>query len=328
MPYLDGLAAQCGLATNYHSTTHNSVPNYLALTSGLSLSSLQPFTGDCLPSSCSTPAPSIFQQTFAKSYQESMPSNCYKSNNGTYAPKHNPDLYYRNDPNCATRDVPIVGNISGGSVCPVPIKAPASGGEVMTLQADLNKYGWGPVTVNSNFDAATTSSVNKLKSSHGWTVDGVAGDRVWGALGECSSSSATGLFADFQSASTAPAYSFVTPNLCNDGHDCSLSTADNWIKTVVSQLVASPVYLSGATAIFIVFDEGEPASAGENCAANVGDQSCHVELVVVAPSVKPGTRAAGSFNHYSLLRASEDLLGLSRLGQAASAPSLLPSFNL
>ena len=33
-PYTNSLAAGCGLATNYHSTTHPSLPNYLAATSG------------------------------------------------------------------------------------------------------------------------------------------------------------------------------------------------------------------------------------------------------------------------------------------------------
>jgi phosphatidylinositol-3-phosphatase len=34
-PYINSLAASCGLATDYHNTTHPSLPNYLAATSGL-----------------------------------------------------------------------------------------------------------------------------------------------------------------------------------------------------------------------------------------------------------------------------------------------------
>ena len=33
-PYLNALASECGLATNYHNISHPSLPNYLALTSG------------------------------------------------------------------------------------------------------------------------------------------------------------------------------------------------------------------------------------------------------------------------------------------------------
>ncbi len=252
MPYLDSVAKGCGLATNYHSTTHNSLPNYLAMTAGIPLAQLQPFTGDCTPSSCTTSARSIFAQTVAKSYEETMPSNCDWSGSGIYVPKHNPQVYFTSgNASCGTRDVPF-----------------------------------GPLTKWSNL--------------------------TW----------------DFRGEASAPSFAFVTPNLCNDGHDCGLSTSDAWLRTVLPLIEATPVYQTGDTAIFVVWDEGEPASAGENCAANPGDQSCHVELVVIAPSVKPGTKIATSLNHYSVLRAAEQLLGLPYLGQAASAPSLVTGFNL
>jgi phosphatidylinositol-3-phosphatase len=80
-PYINSLAGQCGLATNYHNVSHPSLPNYIAGTSGLAVSSLSPFTSDCSPSKrCSTSAPSIFGQGESwKAYEESMPSNCDKS---------------------------------------------------------------------------------------------------------------------------------------------------------------------------------------------------------------------------------------------------------
>src|SRR5437868_4070310 len=34
-PYLNQLAAQCALATNFHNETHGSQPNYMAATSGV-----------------------------------------------------------------------------------------------------------------------------------------------------------------------------------------------------------------------------------------------------------------------------------------------------
>jgi hypothetical protein len=74
-----------GLATNYHNITHPSLPNYVAATSGLPLSSLQNFLPDCDPSSsCETSAASIFGQGETwKAYAESMPSDCYKSDSGS-----------------------------------------------------------------------------------------------------------------------------------------------------------------------------------------------------------------------------------------------------
>lgn len=38
-------------------------------------------------------------------------------------------------------------------------------------------------------------------------------------------------FAQDLGAGNLPNFSFITPNGCNDAHDCSLSTADNWLKS-------------------------------------------------------------------------------------------------
>jgi len=108
-PYLNSLAAGCGLATDYHNTTHPSLPNYLAATSGLAQGSLPVLSYlDCDVSFvCDTSAPSIFGQGETwKAYEESMPSNCDRSNSGEYAVRHNPAPYYTTLSGCASRDVP------------------------------------------------------------------------------------------------------------------------------------------------------------------------------------------------------------------------------
>jgi phospholipase C len=104
-PYINSLAAGCGLATNYHNISHPSLPNYIAATSGLPLSSLSVFDGDCNVSKrCSTTATSIFGQGESwKAYEESMPSYCDKHNSGEYAIRHNPPPYYRTLAFCKPR---------------------------------------------------------------------------------------------------------------------------------------------------------------------------------------------------------------------------------
>jgi hypothetical protein len=91
-PYLNTIAGECGLATNYHNLSHPSLPNYVGATSGLAASSLTPFDPDGNPTgSCVTSAPSIAGQGESwKAYEESMPSNCLGSNSGEYAVRHNP----------------------------------------------------------------------------------------------------------------------------------------------------------------------------------------------------------------------------------------------
>ena len=107
-PYINSLASQCGLATNYHNISHPSLPNYIAGTSGLPYSGLTQFASDCNPmGSCVTSAPSIFGQGETwKSYEETMPSNCYGQNFGEYAVRHNPAPYYTTLQGCSTDDVP------------------------------------------------------------------------------------------------------------------------------------------------------------------------------------------------------------------------------
>jgi hypothetical protein len=107
-PYINSLASECGLATNYHNVTHPSLPNYIAATSGLSLAGVKKFKSDCSPSKrCSTNVASIFAQLSSwKAYEESMTSNCEPANDGEYAVRHNPPPYYTTLTNCSTNDVP------------------------------------------------------------------------------------------------------------------------------------------------------------------------------------------------------------------------------
>jgi len=108
-PYINSLASECGLATNYHNLSHPSLPNYVGATSGLAVSSLTPFDPDCNPSgSCLTSAASIFGQGETwKAYEESMLSNCAGSNSGEYAVRHNPPPYFTSLSGCSSFDVPF-----------------------------------------------------------------------------------------------------------------------------------------------------------------------------------------------------------------------------
>ena len=59
-PYINSLATECGLATNYHNVSHPSLPNYVSATSGLGYRAIAKFDRDCNPvPGCVTPAASI-----------------------------------------------------------------------------------------------------------------------------------------------------------------------------------------------------------------------------------------------------------------------------
>ena len=101
------LVPACGLATNFHSITHPSLPNYIAVTSGLPPTALGRFHRDCnaVPG-CRTPAPSIFAQVPSwRAYEESMPGPCHRWFYGRYAASHNPPVSCRKLAGCAELDV-------------------------------------------------------------------------------------------------------------------------------------------------------------------------------------------------------------------------------
>jgi phospholipase C len=124
-----------------------------------------------------------------------------------------------------------------------------------------------------------------------------------------------------------PAFSFITPNLINDMHNGTLADGDTWLAHNLPTLLDSPEYRDNSTAIFLTWDEGEGGSSND-CARNTTDVGCHVATVVISPSTETGTRSADLFNHYSLLATAEDMLGLPKLGQAASNSSMVNAFNL
>lgn len=111
-------------------------------------------------------------------------------------------------------------------------------------------------------------------------------------------------------ADTLPAFSLVVPDLCHDMHDCSVSTGDAWLRDHLPAVLSSSAYSRGTTAVFVTWDEDE------------GSRANQVPLLVVAPSVRAQTRIGEHLDHYSLLRTTEQLLGLPLLGSAADAATI------
>lgn len=158
----------------------------------------------------------------------------------------------------------------------------------------------------------------------------------------------TGLVHDLKSAATTPNFSFITPNLCDDGHDypCKNTTGagqgggsavgdiDKWLTTWVPIIEASPAYKANGL-IVVTFDEAEEptldataccgetkgpaAESGGN--GTTGPGGGRVGAVLLSPFVTPGSVVTEPFNHYSALASIEDLFGLPRLGEAKTVAS-------
>ncbi|MDP9331194.1 MAG: alkaline phosphatase family protein [Actinomycetota bacterium] len=106
-----------------------------------------------------------------------------------------------------------------------------------------------------------------------------------------------------------PDFIWITPNLCNDGHDCSTATADAWLAGQIPALMDS-LGLGGI--LFLTWDEGE-GSAG-CCGTAAGG---HIVTIVAGSRAKSGDTLMTSVDHYSILKTIEELYGASSLRGAA-----------
>ena len=236
MPYLMSLASKYAYASNDHGVTHPSLPNYLALagadTFGVSTDS------EPIPSTKVGTAKTVFDLALdkglrAKSYQESMTSNCQTTSGGGYAARHNPWVYFGSSrTRCKAYDVPA--------------------GSFLT-------------DVHNN---------------------------------------------------ALPNAGMLIPNLCNDGHDCSLTVADNWLKARLPTLLASTDFTSGRLTVVVTFDEDDIRSGNQ-------------VLTVVMNAALSGKHkvVTTSLNHYSLSRFLSSMSASPGLNNAATAPSFAAAFG-
>src|SRR2546428_772984 len=236
MPYLNGLAQQYGLATQYYANTHPSIGNYFMLATG------QIITNNDSYSTIVT-VDNVVRRLLAagktwKSYAENLPAVGYTGGDvGNYARKHN----------------------------------------VFALLSDV---------------ANDTAQRKNLVPFTQFATDLASG--------------------------TLPHFSNIVPNLCNDAHDCSLTTADTWLRNNIAPLIASPTFQQDGLLI-IVFDE-----AGSDNTNGGG----RIAWVVVGPKAKVGYQSTTLYQHQSTLRLILEALGVTQFpGAAATAPGMAEFFT-
>jgi hypothetical protein len=110
------------------------------------------------------------------------------------------------------------------------------------------------------------------------------------------------LEADLRSKRGLRTFTWITPNLCNDGHDCSLATTDSWLSGWVPWIIKK---LGPEGILIITLDEGSPG--------------LHVPALVVGPGARKGAQLSEPFNHYSLLATIESRYHLPRLNESTGA---------
>jgi hypothetical protein len=151
----------------------------------------------------------------------------------------------------------------------------------------------------------------------------------------------TGLATDLSSAAKTKNFSFITPDLCDDGHDSpctnetggatALASIDTFLETWVPKITSSPAYLRNGM-LEIIFDEASNSETGACCGEQAGPSSPfpgitgpgggRVGGIVLSRFIKPGTVSKVEYNHYSSLATWETFFGASHLAFAATVPGI------
>jgi phosphatidylinositol-3-phosphatase len=158
-----------------------------------------------------------------------------------------------------------------------------------------------------------------------------------GAMPATAVTGESGLASNLKKASTTPAFSFITPNLCDDGHDypcvnqqsgvSAAADIDAFLETWVPTITRSPAFKQGGL-LEITFDEAADSDTSSCCNEAPGPGASEpgiggpgggkVGALLLSPYIKGGTVSSRPYNHYSSLASWEQLFGLRRLAYAAT----------
>ena len=123
-------------------------------------------------------------------------------------------------------------------------------------------------------------------------------------------------FTSAAQSNSLPNVGMLVPNLCNDAHDCSLTVADNWLKSTLPAALNSNDFATGKLAVVVVFD----GSDGGHTSAPV--------LCVVADANLHGKVVTASLNHFGLSKSLSKTVGATPMRKAAKAKNVLHAFGL
>ena len=145
---------------------------------------------------------------------------------------------------------------------------------------------------------------------------------------------------DLGSAHHTPALSYITPDLCSDGHDtgCAdgrpggLRSVNAFMKRWVPRILQSPAFAKRGLLVITADESDSPQSDASACcdetavntpqAGIVGPGGGLIGALLISPYVKAGTWSTTPYNHYSLLGSLEEIYRLKKLGYARTVPDV------
>ena len=126
-----------------------------------------------------------------------------------------------------------------------------------------------------------------------------------------------GALHDDVNAGKLPTFGLLIPDVCNDGHDCSASRADDWLRSWLPIIMKGPDATSRRLAIVITWDEDDDHSGN------------HVPLMVIDPSLKGKQKQVTTrLDHYGLSASIARMAGVSPLRRADKSADVLAAFGL
>ncbi|MGH2873150.1 MAG: alkaline phosphatase family protein [Solirubrobacteraceae bacterium] len=145
---------------------------------------------------------------------------------------------------------------------------------------------------------------------------------------------------DLAKVSTTRNYTYIVPDLCNDGHDApcpgtgalagpgGLAQINTFLQAWVPKITSSPAFRQDGL-LLVTFDEAEGDSS--SCCGEIpglsgslpgdgqpgnGSGGGKIGAVLLSPCIKPGTVSQRPYNHYTMLGSVENIFDLSHLGYA------------
>ncbi len=121
-------------------------------------------------------------------------------------------------------------------------------------------------------------------------------------------------------AGTLPNFIFITPNLCNDAHDCGIDVADAWLKTWMNQLLPALNADSKPYLVILTWDEGQ---GNHSCCGLPAEAGGRIATILVSPQAKTGFEDDTPYTLYSILKTIEAAWNLPYLGHSADESNVL-----
>ena len=93
------------------------------------------------------------------------------------------------------------------------------------------------------------------------------------------------LATDLALAATTPNFAFITPNMCNDTHDCTVGTGDSWLSVQVPSILNSAAFKTQRSLLLVTWDEDDSTGANQ------------VATILLGSGVASGARSSVYYNH-------------------------------